>query len=116
MKPTTFGKWPEFPLEAHRETMFLKFLAPNAPPLGPAKLADFKEPVRTFYTKELLPKLSGDERRDLDRAQGKWPEYPQRFVQYAHKYDLPVPGVTLPGPPRKWDMTYGTRPGVRPNP
>lgn len=107
------GKWPEFPLEAHRRlqiaTKFGLF-----PPLGPARLSDFKEPLRVFAEKELLPRMTGDEKRDLERFQGRWPEYPQRFVGYAHKYDLPVPGVTLPFSPKLWDQTYGTRTAPRP--
>jgi hypothetical protein len=103
------GKWPEFPLQLHAETQGpAKF--GFVPPLGPARLNDFKEPVRTFAAKELFPKLAGDERSALQRLEGRWPEYPQRFLQYAHRHDLPVPGVTLPGPPRKWDATYGARP------
>ena len=109
IKPSVIGKWPDFPMEVMRETGLVKFMSPNAPPLGPARLSDFKEPVRNLATKELFPKLSGDEKTLLQRLEGKWPEYPQRLVQYAHKYDLPVPGVTLPYSPRIWDQTYGTR-------
>ena len=103
------GKWPEFPLQLHtemREGIKFGFV----PPLGPARLNDFKEPVRSLATKELFPKMSGDEKMSLQRLEGRWPEYPQRLLLYAHKYDLPVPGVTLPGPPKRWDATYGTRP------
>ena len=114
IKPNTFGKWPEFPLEVHRESQFLKFLAPNAPPLGPARLADFKESVRTFAAKDLFLALSGDEKGTLQRLEGRWPEYPQRFLQYAHKHDFPVPGATLPFSPKNWDQTYGTRTAPRP--
>ena len=117
-KQTTIGKWPDFPLEVLKDVSFLKFLPPNPPfgppPLGPARLADFKPVVREFATKELFPKLSGDEKSSLQRLEGKWPDYPQRFVQYARQHDLTVPGVTLPGPPKKWDATYGTRQGAPP--
>lgn len=107
------GKWPEFPLQLHTELSANKF--GFVPPLGPAKLDDFKPGVRTFAEKELFPKMTVDEKRELGRSIGKWPEYPQRFLQYAHKYDLPVPGITLPGSPKKWDTTYGMRTGTRPN-
>ena len=68
----------------------------------------------TELKKELFPKMDGDENLSLQRMEGRWPEYPQRLLQYAHKYDLSVPGVTLPGPPKRWDATYGTRPPARP--
>ena len=72
-------------------------------------MAEFTKPVREFAQRELFPKLSSDERRDLYRLEGKWPEYPREFVRLAYKYDLPVPGVTLTGSPKKWDATYGPR-------
>jgi hypothetical protein len=107
------GKWPEFPLQLHNDMQSSKFAF--LPPLGPSRPGELKEPVRTFATKELFPKLTGDEKTSLQRLEGKWPEYPQRLLQYAHKYDLPVPGVTLPGSPKKWEATYGLHSGRRPN-
>lgn len=98
------GKWPEYPLEA------LQLVAKGAtvPPLGPAKPSEFREPARAFVEATLLPALSADEKRELSRLEGKWPEYPQRLVQMAHKHDLSIPGVMLPGSPKKWDATYRT--------
>ena len=106
------GRWPEFPLELHRELQGGK--NPFFPPLGPCRLNDFKSPVRDFATKELFPKLTSDERAALQRLEGRWPDYPREFVRLATKYDIAVPGVTLPGPPRKWDSTYDVR--LRPRP
>ncbi|AWM37712.1 hypothetical protein GobsT_42720 [Gemmata obscuriglobus] len=105
------GKWPEFPLELHRELSGPKGVL--APVLGPARVADFKEPVRQFAEKELLRRLTAEEKAALHKLEGKWPDYPREFVRYATKYDLSVPGVTLPGSPKKWEATYGTRPGPR---
>lgn len=110
------GKWPEFPLEVLREVPAAGFgKEVNAsPPLGPARLSDFKQPVQEFAKKDLFPRLNADEARELERLQGKWPDYPRKFVSLADKYDLSVPGVTLPGPPRRWEATYGLRPAAKP--
>jgi hypothetical protein len=108
------GKWPEFPLQLHADIQNTKLGAvPALPQLGPTHYTEFKEPVRTFATKELFPKLTADERREMERAGGKWPDYSRRFVELARKYDLSVPGVTLPFSPKRWDATYGTRPAGR---
>jgi hypothetical protein len=108
------GKWPDFPLELHDELRMIKGL----PPLGPAKASDFKEPIRTFWEKELSPKLTGQERGGLRMLENRWPEYPRRFLELARNHDLSVPGLTLPGSPRRWDRTYGPRfpggPGGKP--
>ncbi len=113
VKPSVIGKWPEFPLDVH-ELPFVKSLPPNSAQLGPARLNEFKPAVRDFVTKELLPKLTPDEKATLKSLDGKWPEYPRKLVEYARDHDLSVPGVTLPGSPKKWDATYGIRPGGRP--
>ncbi len=102
------GKWPEYPLEVHRELTGLSKFG-TIPPLGPARLSEFKPSVREFAREQLFPQMSADEKRELARWEGKWPEYPQRLLYYAHKYDLPVPGVTLPGSPKRWESTYGVR-------
>ena len=108
------GKWPEFPLELHRELSTGKKVA-AIPAVGPANVTEFKEPVKAFWAKELSPKLSSDERAALKRLEGKWPEYPREFVRLAGKYDLSVPGVTPPGSPKRWDATYDIRRNPRPN-
>jgi hypothetical protein len=109
VKLTSVGKWPEFPLEVLKDVPFPKGFSP--PPLGPARPGEFKEPVRTFAQQELFPKLTPGEKFALQKLEGKWPDYPRTLVDYATKHDLSVPGVTLPGPPKRWDATYGIRPG-----
>ncbi|QJW98905.1 hypothetical protein [Frigoriglobus tundricola] len=111
-KKTTwsFRKWPEFPLEIHRETPARKLTSTKLPPLGPARPDEFKEPVRTFVTTVLESKLSTAERDALRQAEGKWPEYPKLVVQFAKRHELSVPGVTLPGPPSRWETNYALRP------
>ncbi|MDY3553722.1 hypothetical protein R5W24_002835 [Gemmata sp. JC717] len=108
---SAIGKWPEFPIELHRELSGPK--GASAPTLGPARVADFKEPVRHFAERELFRRLTAEEKAALHKLEGKWPEYPREFVRYATKYDLSVPGVMLPGSPRKWEATYNTRLGTR---
>jgi hypothetical protein len=107
------GRWPDFPLEVHDELRALPGKMGPGPALGPAKVADFKEPVRAFWEKELQPKLNGQERGGLRMLENRWPEYPAEFLRLARLHDLSVPGVTLPGSPRKWSETYGNggRPG-----
>lgn len=106
------GRWPEFPLQLHNDIQVGKF-AGVLPPLGPTHYTEFKEPVRTFATKDLFPKLTAAERGEMERPGGKWPDYSKRFIELAKKYDLPVPGVTLPYSPKRWDQTYDTRHAAR---
>jgi len=101
------GKWPDFALELHDELRSVKGGGGPLPPLGPARVSDFQDPVRTFWEKELSPKLSPQERGMLRMQENRWPEYPREFMRLARQHDLSVPGVTLPGSPRTWDRTYG---------
>jgi len=105
------GRWPDFPLELHRELQRASKFGPVPhPPLGPARVSDFKEPVRTFWEKELSRRLSPFEKGGLQKLENRWPEYPREFVRLARFHDLSVPGVMLPGSPRRWDATYGPGP------
>ncbi len=116
-KFTTIGKWPEFPLEVLdvvKDGPSPKGGFPPMPPLGPSRLNEFKEPVRTFATKELFPKMRSTERFALRNLEGKWPDYARALIDYATKHDLSVPGAMLPGSPKRWDTTYGIRAGNRP--
>ena len=79
------GKWPDFPLELHDELRMGKFGPAPGPPLGPARVSDFKEPVRTFWEKELSGKLTQQERGMLKMLENRWPEYPREFIRLAQK-------------------------------
>ena len=100
-------RWPDFALALHEELHPLKFPAGAPPPLGPARVADFKEPVRAFWEKELAPRLSAQEKSALKSLENRWPEYPRELIRLARIHDLSVPGVMLPGSPWRWDATYG---------
>ena len=47
--------------------------------------------------------------QELDNLKGRWPQYPQRFLDLARKYDISVPGVMLPGSPHQWAKLYPGR-------
>ncbi len=50
--------------------------------------------VDVFVSDSLLPRLSPDEKTQLEQVKGKWPQYPRTLVKLADKY-----AVELPGPP-----------------
>jgi hypothetical protein len=101
------GKWPDFALEIHDAAQQFKPTPGAFPALGPARVSDFKEPVQMFWEKELAPRLSAQERSTLLALENRWPEYPREIIRLARGHDLSVPGVMLPGSPRRWDSTYG---------
>ncbi len=107
---STRGKWPEFALEVARKCVAERITVPEA--LGPCRPADFREEVRDFVTKVLVPRLSDAERDGLKKLEGKWPEYPQQVIALARlpKYDFAVPTVTPPGTPSLWAKYYGSAP------
>jgi hypothetical protein len=100
------GKWPDFALVVHAFPQGPK--ADRLPPLGPAKPGDFREPLRTFVTRELARALSGPEKQKLDASEGRWPDYPREVVRLAKQHNLSAPSLMLPGPPRQWEATYRT--------
>ena len=105
------GKWPEFPLELHKDLLAhkeTKSELKNNSPLGPARVSDFTPKVKEFVeTKMLKDKLSDQERKRLQQREDKWPEYPRELIQLAREHNLSIPGVMLPGPPKQWEALYG---------
>lgn len=102
------GKWPEFAREVV-EVLGRGNVLPSAP-LGPARPGEFTKAVNTFLSKTLMDKLTPKEKGELRKLEGKWPAYPDKMMDLANKYDLPVPGVTLPGKPSEWERHYSLRP------
>lgn len=108
----TAGKWPEFADFVLKEAQELK--VPITFPLGPNKLSEYSAPVKEFVETELNGKLSGKEREEMRKQEsGQWPDHSKKLLELAKKHDLSVPGVTLPGPPSKWDQVYRNRPGKK---
>lgn len=90
------GKWPEFALEVARAN-------PNPKtPFGPCRPDEFTDPVRKFVQEM----LTDADRKRLEPALGKWPQYPQRLLELARGQNLSVPEVMLPGEPRRWQEMY----------
>lgn len=108
MTVASVGKWPDFALALHAYANSEKSdKMPPLPPLGPARVADFPEPLREFWAKELAPRLTPAERGRLRALENRWPEFPREFIALARHHDLSVPGILLPGSPRKWETIYG---------
>jgi hypothetical protein len=101
------GKWPDFALAVNAYATSEKGDKIPLLVLGPAKPSEFKEPLRHFVTRELIPALSPGDRKALEALEGKWPEYPSAVVRLARQCDLSAPGLMLPGSPKRWDAMYG---------
>jgi hypothetical protein len=102
------GTWPEFPLEVHKLAIGGKAAAVRLPPLGPARVNEFEGPVGTFVKDVLFPKLTPAEESALRNLEGKWPDYPRELIRLARQHDVSIPGVMLPGSPKRWEDLYGS--------
>src|SRR5262249_32143491 len=47
--------------------------------------------------------ISTIEAERLGSTQGKWPAYPKLLHELAKKYNLVIPGMSLPGPRELWE-------------
>jgi hypothetical protein len=94
------GKWPQYALAV---TELMKQEKRALPPLGASRPAEFHENIQTFLMEKLEPALSADEKTKLRGAEGRWPDFPLRLLELAHKNNLIVPGMSLPGPRELWN-------------
>jgi hypothetical protein len=96
------GIWPEW-----AET-FVSFLTPEQrkiiPPLGASRPREFPSAVQTFIETNLRQAVKPIEFKRLKDWEGKWPEYPRRLLDLAHRHNLKVPGMSLPGTADLWEQ------------
>lgn len=108
------GKWPDFAEVVVREAHELKVPLPASLVFGPSKTEDYHPAVRQFLESELPAKMAMVEKIELKKLESAtWPDHSRKVMEFARKYDLPVPGVTPPGPPSRWDQIYRNRPGKK---
>lgn len=102
------NRWPDYAKAVTKYMQEQKLRLPQ--PLGPSKLAEMPEGVRTFYEKKLRPLLSQSEKgkkdlHQLESLEGSWPEYPEKFMEIAKRWKLTVPGWSLPAQ-ELWDANF----------
>jgi hypothetical protein len=104
------GKWPDFAVAVAHDLATVK----KGPSLlaglsfGPAKPSQFKPEARGFVHDVLEKQLTSAEATHLKGMEGKWPDYPREMIRLAREHDLSIPGLMLPGSPKRWKETYGT--------
>ena len=94
------GKWPEFALAIRDLPANKNF---SFPALGASRPTEFPKEVEIFLNKELFPKLPNEKKTQLEKAEGKWPEYPKMLHELARQRRLVIPGMSLPGPVEMWE-------------
>jgi hypothetical protein len=103
------GKWPDFAIEV-TEAARQKDLTLS--PLGPAHPNDFAPPLKQFIETTLPAKLSAKEKDELQKAEGRWPEYPAAVGDLAKKHGLEVPLMQMPKAGEWWDNLASALPEV----
>jgi hypothetical protein len=99
------GKWPDFALAV------LKAIPPGkwegVPPLGPSRPAEFPPAMRAVVEANLKAPLFNEvELKDLQKLEGRWPDYPRRLIELARRKHLVIPGMSLPGPRELWEEAW----------
>ncbi len=102
-------KWPQFALAV---ADVMKQEKRPLPPLGASRPGEFDESVQAFLKEKLEPALTTDDKTKLHGAEGRWPDYPLRLLELAHKNNLIIPGMSLPGSRELWNGARVALPAV----
>jgi len=95
------GRWPDYALAVN--DLLRKEGKTPPQPLGACRPEHFANAVQAVLMDKLRPQLSDSERNQLDETEGKWPEYPRLLHELAHKHEVYLPDLSLPGPRELWE-------------
>jgi hypothetical protein len=95
------GRWPEFALAVADWAARTNHPLPRG--LGACKPGEFSTDIQEFIKERLLPALTPEEAQRLGRTEGQWPAYPKLLRELAKKYNLVIPGMSLPGTSEFWE-------------
>jgi hypothetical protein len=94
------GRWPDYALAVSELAAAQRHPIQR---LGANKPSDFSPEIQDFIKEPLLIKISPVEAQQLGSTESKpWPAYPKLLHELAKKYDLVIPGMSLPGPRELW--------------
>jgi hypothetical protein len=79
---------------------------PNPMIPRPKTTAEFPPEVQGFIRERLVPRLSDNEKKELARAEGKWPDLPRLVARLAEEHPVLPPGPL--GAITRWDQLPGT--------
>src|SRR5262249_54359884 len=103
------GKWPQFGSAVVRERNLKPPKKGTKPPknpwpleLWPAAPEDLSAPVRVFLEKKLYPLLDLNDRLQIDKAHGHWPQFPDAIQKRAVRPTRQAPWHTFPGRREAW--------------
>ncbi|MCI0457245.1 MAG: hypothetical protein L0Z62_09730 [Gemmataceae bacterium] len=64
--------------------------------LRPTRIADLDKLLQTYVNEYLKPMLTASERERLEKAEGRWPLFPQTLVELADRHPLALQGAHGP--------------------
>jgi hypothetical protein len=106
------NRWPDYALAVHDLLRREGKTLPKEHPLGACKPEHFSALVQAAIKDKLYPQLAAGEKKQLEDADGKWPEYPRLLHELARKHEVALPGLTLPGPRELWESVRSALPEV----
>jgi hypothetical protein len=95
------GRWPEYALAFTELATKNKHILSRQ--VGACKPAEFPAETEAFIKERLLPTITPVEAERLRLTEDKWPAYPKLLHELAKKYNLVIPGMSLPGPRELWE-------------
>src|SRR5262249_35135144 len=100
LKELRLDDWPQ-------RVLWQRPLKRKADPIPrPKRMSEFPVAVQQFLQENLLPRLSESEKKELERAQGRYPDYPRLVASLADRYPVlpPLPNNKI----TRWEQLPGS--------
>ena len=106
-------KYPEYPLSVADYAKGKRLVLEGAPgSCRPGEMgAELQKWLDDVHTKLKISEPGRRKLKELDEAEGRWPEFPKKMLEVVREYRLPMPGISSP----TWKLPESLtgRPGVR---
>lgn len=102
------GRWPDFAISLHSAVGAGKGEIPRDP-LGPCRWEEMPLQWQSALQTKSGNQPPDTEKNRIQSLEGRWPEYPRKFLEALRRKGVGMTVIRLPGPPSVWRGAFDSR-------